>query len=140
MAINPEEGGLEEEGYIDNNIIISYYTIRKIIPPQLNKTSARCKVMCGCECCITDKIMHHYLLIWCDCHLKQLKDQIQNAQNRRSSVISSQNLETYKNDVKPHGCFIHNTATDMSISKICPCTSTKHGLPHCKVVLCCCDK
>ena len=47
MVSYPEEGGLEEERDLDNNIIIIDYTLRLIITPQLKKIYARYKVMCG---------------------------------------------------------------------------------------------
>ena len=50
MASPPEEGGLEEATYSDNNIIIRNSTLRNIIPTQLRNMSAHYKVMCGCEC------------------------------------------------------------------------------------------
>ena len=49
MMINPQEGELKEEIDIENNIIISDSTLRSIIPPQINKISARYKVMYGFE-------------------------------------------------------------------------------------------
>ena len=64
--------------YADNNIIISDSTLRNISPPQLNKIYEWYKVMCGCECYISYKIMHSYLLRWWDLYLSKLKYQIQN--------------------------------------------------------------
>ena len=49
MLSLPEEGGLKEARDARNNIIISDSTLRSILSPQLNKISARYKVMCGCE-------------------------------------------------------------------------------------------
>ena len=49
MVCPPEEGSLKDaiyEGYI---IIISNYSQRNIIPPQINKMFAHYKVMCGSE-------------------------------------------------------------------------------------------
>ena len=75
----------------------------------------RYKVMCGCECCISSKSMHSYLLTWRDHRLKQLKDKNHNAQNRRSGEISSRIFETYNNAVGPHGFHIYNTDADMEM-------------------------
>ena len=50
-------GGLKEARYEDDNTIISVSTLRSLFTPQL-KISSRCKVICGCECYISDKIMH----------------------------------------------------------------------------------
>ena len=41
MVIPPEEGGLNEARYADNNIIISDSTLLSINPPQLNNMSTR---------------------------------------------------------------------------------------------------
>ena len=87
MAITPEEGGLKEARDADNNIIISDFTLYSIIPPNLNKMSARYNIMCGCECCICAKLMHSSLLTRRDRRLKHLKDRSHNAQNRISGEI-----------------------------------------------------
>ena len=52
-----KDGRLKETRDEDDNIIISDSTLRSLFPPQLKKSS-RYKVMCGCECCISAKIMH----------------------------------------------------------------------------------
>ena len=140
MVSSPEEGGLKEARDTYNNIIISDSTLRNILPPQLKNMTDQYKVMCSCECCISSKIMHYSLLTWRDCRLKHLKDRSQNAQNRSSGEISSHTFETYKNDVRPHGFHIYNTAADMAISTMCPCSSKHHGLPYWKYVLRCFDK
>ena len=51
-------GGLKEARDEDDNIIISYYKLRSLLPHQLIKMSSRYKVVCGCECCISAKSMH----------------------------------------------------------------------------------
>ena len=84
--------------------------------------------------------MKFSLLTWLDCHLKNLKDRSQKAQNRRSGEISSRLFQTYKNYIRPHGCHIYNFAADMAMAKMCPCPSQNHGLPHWKCVLRCCEK
>ena len=66
--------GLKDTRDEDNNIIISDYTLRSLLPPQLKQISTQYKVMCGCECCITDKIIHSLLLSWSDSYLKKMKD------------------------------------------------------------------
>ena len=72
--------------------------------------------------------------------MKQLKYQIHNAQNRRSIKIESCIFKTYKNDVIPCACRIHNTAKDMTMSTIYPYSFTHHGLPHWKCELGCYEK
>ena len=62
--------------------------------------------MCGCECFISAKSMHSYLLTCNDCHLKKPKERSHNARNRRSDELSSNQFETNKNYVKYHGCYI----------------------------------
>ena len=64
MLIPSEEVVLKEARYEDNNIIISDSTLQNILPTQLKYMTSRYKVMCGCECCISAKIMHSSLLSW----------------------------------------------------------------------------
>ena len=71
--------------------------------------------MCGCECFISAKSMHSSLLTWFYHCLKNLKDRSHDAQNRGFGEKSRHIFETYKNDVKPHGCNVYNTAADMSM-------------------------
>ena len=102
--------------------------------------TSRYTVICGCECYISSKSMHLYMLTWSNSCLKYLKDISHNAQNIRSGEISSRIFETYKNAVQPHGFHIYNTASCISMEKTCPCTSKHHGIPHWEFVLRCCDK
>ena len=44
--------------YEDGKIVISDFTFRSLFPPKLKQISTRYKVMCGCECCISDKSIH----------------------------------------------------------------------------------
>ena len=73
MGSLPEEGGLKEEIYADNNIIISYSAISNILPPQIKKMSAWYKVVYGCESFIMYQIVHSSLLSWYDSYLKNSK-------------------------------------------------------------------
>ena len=94
--------------------------------------------MCGCECCISSKLVHLSLLTWRDFHIKHLKDISHNGQNRRSSELSSRLFGTYKDNVRPRGCHFYNSAADMAMARIFPFPSHHHGLPHFKFLLHCC--
>ena len=50
LASDPNDGGIKDDQDEDGKIIISYSTLRSLLPPQLKQMSARYKVMCGCEC------------------------------------------------------------------------------------------
>ena len=58
LVSDPNYGGLKDARDEENNIIISDYTLRTLLPPQLKQISAQYKVMCGCECFIFDKSIH----------------------------------------------------------------------------------
>ena len=81
------------------------------------------------------KIISLYFLRWCGCHIKQLKYQSNNSQNRRSDEIVSRVFETYHNYISPHGCHIHNTESYMAMAIMCPCPSLLHYIPHWKCLL-----
>ena len=95
LVSDPNCGGLKDARDEYGKIIISDSTLRLLLPPQLKQMSARYKIMCGCECCIYDKNIHSSLLSWRDRYLKELKDQIQNAQNRRSGEKAHQIYTTF---------------------------------------------
>ena len=84
MASLPEESGLKEVRYADNNIIISDSTLQNILPTQLKNMTSRYRVMCWGECFVSTKSMHSSLLSWVERFSKKLKDQSCNAQERRS--------------------------------------------------------
>ena len=119
MVSNPEEGGLEEARDADNNIIISDSTLRSILTTQLKKMSARYKVMCSFECCLSSKCIHSSLLSWRDIYLKNLKDIGKNKQNRRYDEIANSLFETYKNYVMMHGRHIYAAVSDMFMATMC---------------------
>ena len=76
----------------DDNIIISNSTLRSLLPPRLKQISAQYKVMCGCGFFIFAKSIHYSLLSWRDRYLEKVKDQSQNAQNRRSGEKSTSRI------------------------------------------------
>ena len=115
MVSQPEEGRIKEARDEDNNIIISDSNLRNILSPQLNNTTSRYEVMCGCECCIYTKSIHSYLLTRRYIFLKHLNDRSHNAQNIRPGEIYSHIFDTYYNAVQPHGCHIYNNASDMAM-------------------------
>ena len=75
--------------------------------------SARYKILCVCEFCISSKIINSSLISWCDRYLEKLVDKIQNAQIRRSDEKLHELNETYKTIVMPHGRHICSKAYDM---------------------------
>ena len=70
LVSDPNDGGLKDARYEDGKIIINDSTLSSLLPPQFKKMSARYKIMCGCECCISDEIIHSSLLSWRDRYLK----------------------------------------------------------------------
>ena len=76
LVSDPNDGGLKDNRDEDGKIIISDSTLRSLWPPQLKQMSVRYKIMCGCECCISAKIIHSSLLSWRDRYLKKLKDYV----------------------------------------------------------------
>ena len=70
LVSGPNDGGLKDDRGEDGNITISDLTLCLLLPPQLKQMSARYNIMCGCECCISDKSIHSSLLSWRDRYLK----------------------------------------------------------------------
>ena len=70
LVSDPNDGGLKDDRYEDDNIIISDSTLRSLLPPQLKQMSACYKIMCGCECCIYAKSINSSLISWRDRYLK----------------------------------------------------------------------
>ena len=134
LVSDPNNCGIKYARDEDDNIIIIYFTLHSLLPPQFKKMSARYKVMCGCGCCISAKNVDSSLLSWCDRYLKKLKDKIQNSQGRRYGEKSYHIYETYKNTVMPHGRHIYAKASDMSKATMCIYPQSDHALPHCKYV------
>ena len=97
--------------------------------------SARYKIMCGCEYCISAKSIHSSFLSWSNRYLKKLKDKSQNAQSRSSVEKAHHIYTTYKNTVMPHGRHIYAKAYDMTNATMCTNPRSDHALPHLKCVL-----
>ena len=75
FVIDPNDGGMKYARDEDGKMITSDSTFHSLLPPHLKQMSARCKIMCGCECCISAKayILHCYhgvIGIWNDSRLK----------------------------------------------------------------------
>ena len=103
--------------------------------PQLKKVSAWWKVICGCECCISNRSMNSYLLLWRDNYLKKLKDQSHSTKNRRSVRIYSRIFEIYNNSVMLNGFHIYKTYSDMAMEKCVHIHST--NMHHHSGNMCC---
>ena len=102
--------------------------------------SARYKVMCGCECCISTKSIHSSLLSWRDRYLEELKDIIQNSQRKRSGEKAHHIYETYKNTLIPHEHHIYARLSYMEKTKLCTYPQSGCAFPHWKCVLRFCSK
>ena len=113
LVSDTNDGGLKYFRYEYDNIIISDSSLRSLLPHQLKQMSARYRVMCGCECCISAKSTHSSFISWRDRYLKKLKDKIQNSQSISSVEKSHPIYETYENTVIPHGRHIYSKASDM---------------------------
>ena len=72
LVSDPNDGGLNYARDKNGKIIISDSALRSLLPPQLKKMSARYKIMCGCECCISAKSIHSSLLSWRERYLKKI--------------------------------------------------------------------
>ena len=139
LVSDPNCGDLKYARDEDDNIIISDSTLRSVFPPQLKQMSACYKVMCGCECCISDKIIHSSLLSWRDRYSKN--------SNIKSKMIKSEGLMkkhiTYMKHIKiivmPHGRHIYAKAYGMAKATMCKYPQSDHTLPHWKYVLRCCN-
>ena len=58
LVSDTNDGGLKDDRYENGKIIISDSTLRSLLPPKLKQMSARYKIMCGCDCCISAKSIH----------------------------------------------------------------------------------
>ena len=74
LVSDPNDCGIKYDRHEDDNTNISDSTLRSMFPPQLKQISAQYKVMCGCEFCISSKIIHSSLISWRDRYYKKLKD------------------------------------------------------------------
>ena len=70
LVSDPNDGGLKDTRDEYGKIIISDSTFRSLLPTQLKQMSARYKIMCGGESCISAKSIHSLLLSCRDRYLK----------------------------------------------------------------------
>ena len=66
--------------------------------------------------------------MWRDFHMKQLKYQCHDAQNRSSGEIASRIFESCNYCVRPHGYHMHNIAAYMAMVTMYSCPYTHHGI------------
>ena len=72
--------------------------------------------MCGCECCISDKIIHSSLLSWHKRYLEKPKYKSCNAQNIISGEMYNCVLDKYRNYFMPHFKNMSQTESDMAMA------------------------
>ena len=70
LVSDTNDGVIKDARDEDCNIIISDYTLRSLLPPQLKYISARYNIMCCCECFISAKSIHSSLISWRGRYLK----------------------------------------------------------------------
>ena len=70
LVSDPNDGGIKDARDEIGKIIISDSTLCLLFPPHLKQMYAYYKIMCGCECCISDKSIHLSFLSWRDIYLK----------------------------------------------------------------------
>ena len=73
LVSDPNDGDMKDARDENGKIIISYSTLCLLLPPKLKQMSARYKIMCGCECCISAKSIHSSFLSWRARYLKNLR-------------------------------------------------------------------
>ena len=124
-----------------NKLLISESTLRLLLPPQLRPMTMAQKEICGCECCITIKMLHQSLM-----HYKSV--------NR--SLRSNHQLDIFLNGMESEQdstTNFHSRPSDLVKLITCPpcmdnqykwhclldrcntCSSRNHnwyGLRHCK--------
>ena len=125
--------------YEDDCIIISYFTLRSLLPPKFKKMSERYNVMCDCEWWISDKSMHSSLIYRRD---RYLKNPISEPKCSKKKVWwkSHHIHETYISTTMPHGRHIYAKASSMAQATMCAYPQSGHALPHWKCVLRWCTK
>ena len=67
--------------------------------------------------------------------MKQIKNQINNVQIRKSGEISSRVFEGHNNYVRHDGCHINTTAAEMAMTTMILCPYEQNALSHWKYVL-----
>ena len=90
-----------------------------MLPPQLKQIYARYKIMCSCECCISDKSIHSSSMSWRDRYLKnsRIKAKIPKVEGLVREHIKY--IQHIKNTVMPHGSHIYATSSDMKNATMC---------------------
>ena len=96
LVSDPNYGSLKDARYEDSKIIIRDSTFCSLLPHQLKQMSTRYKVVCGCECCISAKIIHSSLLYWRD---RYLKNSIIKAKILKAEVLVRKHI-TYIQHIK----------------------------------------
>ena len=84
LVSTKKDGGLKEARYEDDNIPIIDCTLRLLFPPQLNKSSQDTRSFVIVNVVYLPKLFIHQYYHGVIVVKKNLKDIIQNAQNRRS--------------------------------------------------------
>ena len=104
------------------------------------KMSSRYKVMCGCQCCTSDKNIYLSLLSWHDRYFKNLRTSAKILKTEGPREKQIRIYGTYKNSIMLHQSHIYVKAYDMAKATMCAYPQPDHMLPHWKFVLQCCAK
>ena len=70
LVSDPNDGGFKDARDKNDKIVISDSTLLSLLPNQLKQIYSRYNIMCGCECCVSAKILYSSFLSWSDRYLK----------------------------------------------------------------------
>ena len=135
MVSLTEEGDIKEARYKQNNIIIFYSALRKILKPQLKNMSVWHKAMCEFECPISYKSVNDFLL---KCNIITWINL-----NTTSTILKTEVMVKSKFVfLKPIIMLSHiqKASADMAMATRCSFPYDQNYFPQWKIVLRCCVK
>ena len=139
QMIKPQEhGGLNEVRDDNGKVIVSEYSLRKILPKNIKPMSKQKRLLCGCESCITADLLQSSLNAWRQKHLKRLEHVMNSRSRLRLGATYIYRWNRYKDQAFPGGNVLHTKASRAAFSTMCPFPVENIDIPKWHCVLKCC--
>ena len=134
LVSDADNGAIKQSRYEENNIIISGYTLRSLLPPQFKKCHQDTRLCVVENVAYLPKVcIHNYyhgvIVIFKNSSISSKMLKTEDLGGKKIRIY-----ETYKNKLMPHWRRIYAKSYEMPKGKMCAYSQSDHTLPHWKCV------
>ena len=114
-----ERGDLGEGFFHNGRFVITDTSLRRLLPPNIRRATERHKQMCGCEACLSIRMLHDTLKAFRSRMTKKIEKEAREESDQAKKEEKQKKHQTYKNLVYPEGKKWHDMTRDAVKEILC---------------------